>query len=142
MIQVRDFMTRELVTVRETDDLALAESILHLGGVRHLPVVREGRLVGLLTHRDLLRAGAVGAATRGVQARDVMVPHPVTVAPDGSLAEAARTLLDRKFGCLPVCEADGTLVGIVTESDFVRLAARVVRDLDVAQAEGTARGGS
>jgi CBS domain-containing protein len=77
-----------------------------------------------------------------VQARDVMVPHPVTVGPDGSLAEAARTLLDRKFGCLPVCEADGTLVGIVTESDFVRLAARGLRDLDVAQAEGTARGGS
>jgi CBS domain-containing protein len=141
VIQVRDFMTRELVTVRETDDLALAESILRLGGVRHLPVVREGRLVGLLTQRDLLRAGAAGPAARGVQARDVMVPRPVTVAPDGSLAEAARTLLDRKFGCLPVCEADGTLVGIVTESDFVRLAARVVRDVDVADAARPGRAG-
>jgi CBS domain-containing protein len=133
MIKVGDFMTRELVTVRETDDLALAESILRLGGIRHLPVVREGKLSGLLTQRDLLRAGAAGAAARAVLARDVMESRLTTVTPDSSLASAARTMLRHKFGCLPVCEADGTLVGIVTESDFVRFAADVVRDLDVVQ---------
>jgi CBS domain-containing protein len=131
MIKVGDFMTRELVTVRETDDLALADSILRLGGIRHLPVVREGKLSGLLTQRDLLRAGATGSAARAVLARDVMVSRLTTVTPDSSLAEAAQIMLRHKFGCLPVCDGDGTLVGMVTESDFVRFAASVVQDLDV-----------
>ena len=133
MIKVGDFMTRDLVTVKETDDLALAESILRLGGIRHLPVVRDGRLAGLLTQRDLLRAGASGVAARAVSAGDVMTHDPTTVAPDSSLAVAARLMLRHKFGCLPVCEPDGRLVGIVTESDFVRFAADVVHDLDVVQ---------
>jgi CBS domain-containing protein len=139
MIKVGDFMTRELVTVRETDDLALADSILRLGGIRHLPVVREGRLSGLLTQRDLLRAGATGSAARAVLARDVMVSRLTTVTPDSSLAEAAQIMLRHKFGCLPVCDGDGTLVGMVTESDFVRFAAGVLQDLDVVQETVTTR---
>jgi CBS domain-containing protein len=139
MIKVGDFMTRELVTVRETDDLALADSILRLGGIRHLPVLREGKLSGLLTQRDLLRAGATGSAARAVLARDVMVSRLTTVTPDSSLAEAAQIMLRHKFGCLPVCDGDGTLVGMVTESDFVRFAASVVQDLDVVQETVTTR---
>jgi len=139
MIKVGDFMNRELVTVRETDDLALADSILRLGGIRHLPVVREGKLSGLLTQRDLLRAGATGSAARAVLARDVMVSRLTTVTPDSSLAEAAQIMLSHKFGCLPVCIGDGTLVGMVTESDFVRFAASVVQDLDVVQETVTTR---
>jgi len=139
MIQVGDFMTRELVTVKETDDLSLAASILRLGGIRHLPVVRDGRLAGLLTQRDLLRAGDTGSASGAILARDVMTTNPTTVPPDGSLATAARLMLRHKFGCLPVCEPDGRLVGIVTESDFVRFAADVVQDLDVVQDAVTAR---
>ena len=50
MISVADFMTKDLVTVREADDLALAESLLRLGGIRHLPVVRDRKLVGILSH--------------------------------------------------------------------------------------------
>jgi len=133
MIKVADFMTRDLVTVKETDDLALAESILRLGGIRHLPVVQKARLAGLITQRDLLRAGVPATAARGVLARDVMTRDPMSVAPESSLADAARLMLRHKYGCLPVCEKDGTLVGIVTESDFVRFAADVVQDLDVVQ---------
>jgi len=140
MIKVGDFMTRELVTVKETDDLALAESILRLGGIRHLPVVRESHLAGLITHRDLLRAGVPGSAARGVLARDIMTKGPKSVAPDSSLADAARLMLRHKYGCLPVCERDGTLVGIVTESDFVRFAADVVQDLDMVQEAVTSHG--
>ena len=63
-ISVGDFMSRELVTVKESDDLALAEQMLRLGGIRHLPVVRDRKLLGLLTHRDLLRSAATGPPRR------------------------------------------------------------------------------
>lgn len=136
-IAVGDFMTRELVTVNETDDLALAESMLRLGGIRHLPVVRQGRLVGLVTHRDLLRT-AVTHDRRSTTAGDVMTRAPEAVGPNTSLVRAARLMLEKKFGCLPVVESDGRLVGIITESDFVRFAADVVQDLDlVAEAAST-----
>jgi CBS domain-containing protein len=130
-ISVGDFMTRELVTVNEDDDLALAESMLRLGGIRHLPVVRHGALVGLVTHRDLLRSAATIVDRRKTRASDVMTRDPEVVRPHTSLVRAARLMLEKKFGCLPVVEEDGKLVGIITESDFVRFAADVVQDLDL-----------
>ena len=132
MISVADFMTKDLVTVREADDLALAEALLRLGGIRHLPVVRERKLVGILTQRDVLRSGSSGKpSARELPVSAVMTKDPTSVRPALGLAQAARIMLERKFGCLPVCEEDGTLVGIVTEADFVRFAADVVRDLDL-----------
>jgi CBS domain-containing protein len=132
MISVSDFMTKDLVTVREVDDVALAEALLRLGGIRHLPVVRDRKLVGLLTQRDILRSGAAGkAAARELPVAEVMTREPTSVRPAMGLAHAARLMLERKFGCLPVCDDDGTLVGIVTEADFVRFAADVVKDLDL-----------
>ncbi|BDG06248.1 CBS domain-containing protein [Anaeromyxobacter oryzae] len=132
MIAVADFMTKDLVTVRESDDVALAESLLRLGGIRHLPVVRDGRVVGLLTHRDVLRSSqSAKTAARDLPVRDVMTPDPVCVRATSSLAHAARLMLERKYGCLPVADDEGKLVGIVTEADFVRFAADVVRDLDL-----------
>jgi CBS domain-containing protein len=136
-ISVGDFMTRELVTVNEHDDLALAEQMLRLGAIRHLPVVRAGKLVGLLTQRDLLRS-AIDHAPRTTSTGDVMTREPTSVRPSTSLVHAARVMLSHKYGCLPVCEEDGTLVGIITEADFVRFAADVVQDLDlVAEAVGS-----
>lgn len=136
-ISVGDFMTRELVTVNEGDDLALAESMLRLGGIRHLPVVRQGQLVGLVTHRDLLRS-AMSRDRRSTTAGDIMTRDPEAVRPSTSLVRAARLMLEKKFGCLPVVERDNRLVGIITESDFVRFAADVVQDLDlVAEAAST-----
>lgn len=132
MISVADFMTKDLVTVREVDDIALAEALLRLGGIRHLPVVRDRKLVGILTQRDILRSGASGkAGARELAVGDLMTKEPTSVRPATGLAHAARVMLERKFGCLPVCDEEGTLVGIVTEADFVRFAADVVRDLDL-----------
>jgi len=132
MISVADFMTKDLVTVRESDDLALAESLLRLGGIRHLPVVKGGRLVGLLTHRDVLRSGQSGRpSARALLVSEIMTRELTTVRPGMGLSQAARLMLERKFGCLPVCDEQGRLVGIVTEADFVRFAADMVRDLDL-----------
>jgi CBS domain-containing protein len=129
-IRVSDFMTRDLVTLQEGDDLALAEQTLRLGGVRHLPVVRDGKLIGLVTHRDLLRA-AITHPPRGTTIGAVMTRDLTVVAPSTSLVQAARVMLAQKFGCLPVCDGTGRLVGIITESDFVRFAADMVQDLDL-----------
>ncbi len=135
-ISVGDFMTRDLVTLNESDDLALAEKMLRLGGIRHLPVVRNHKLVGLITQRDLLRS-AIDRDAKKTVASEIMVRQPVTATPATSLVAAARTMLSNKYGCLPVCDSDGTLVGIITEADFVRFAADVVQDLDlVAEAVG------
>jgi CBS domain-containing protein len=132
VISVADFMTKDLVTVRATDDVALAESLLRLGGIRHLPVVQDGKLVGLLTQRDLLRSGEAGRpSARERPVAEVMTREVTTVKPATGLAHAAKIMLERKFGCLPVCDEDGALVGIVTEADFVRFAADVVSDLDI-----------
>lgn len=132
MIAVSDFMTKDLVTVRESDDVALAEALLRLGGIRHLPVVRERKLVGILTQRDILRSGTSGKpGAREIAVSDIMTREPTSVRPATALSQAARLMLERKYGCLPVCDPDGTLLGIVTEADFVRFAADVVRDLDL-----------
>jgi CBS domain-containing protein len=95
-------------------------------------VLRGRRLVGLVTGGDL-RAAPPGEepAARDAPVSAVMVRELVTVAPESGLARAARLMLERKLGCLPVCDDGGVLVGMLTEADFVRFAADVVRDLDL-----------
>lgn len=126
--RVRDVMTRSLVTLEEKDDLSKADTVLGLARIRHLPVVRGDTLVGLVTHRDILRAVTAKAETP-VRAADIMTKDVRTIAPDARLAQAARQLLEQKIGCLPVVE-DGRLVGLVTEADLVRFALGLVEDLD------------
>jgi CBS domain-containing protein len=128
-------MTRSsLVTITETQNLAMAEELLRLHRIRHLPVVRGGKLVGLVTHRDLLKAaakcGGVDPAKQPLWASDVMVRDVRTVSADTSTREAVKLMLDNKFGCLPVVGADGTLVGILTEADMVRYAQHLIEDMD------------
>ena len=94
MISVADFMTKDLVTVRESDDLALAESLLRLGGIRHLPVVRDRKLVGILTQRDVLRSGQWGKpgarelAVSEVMTQDAHLRPPADGARAGGAAHA------------------------------------------------------
>jgi len=134
-LTVRDIMSREVVTLAEDDTLADARRCMAQGCIRHLPVVRGDRLVGLVTHRDLLAASFSVFVDRSERderrlfsqtpVRDLM-HDAVAVSPATRVREAAQLLIDNKFGCLPVVEADGTLVGIVTEADLVRLAVRML----------------
>lgn len=125
---VRELMSKDPVTLDEDQDLSLAETIMSLGRIRHLPVVRDGRLVGLVSHRDLLRVQASTLdglsfeererQARRVTAAEVMVRDVRSVAPDTPVLEAARLIHKHKLGCLPVVEGR-RLVGIVTEADFL-----------------------
>ncbi len=132
MYTVADVMTRNPVALKEDDDLGLAENIIHLGRLRHLPVVRRGKLVGLVTQRDLLKAYARRGEARGptLLASQVMQSKVVHVRPETPAKDAFKLMLKKKFGCAPVVEKDGTLVGIVTESDGVAFAMRVIGELD------------
>lgn len=132
MYTVQDVMTREVVTLVEEDDLGLADNIMHFGRFRHLPVVREGKVVGLVTQRDYLRALAERgpSRTQTVLARDVMTRDVHSVRPDSNLRGALQLMLRHKYGCLPVVTRRGELVGILTESDATRFAARMVADLE------------
>lgn len=135
-MKVRDLMNRDVATVRRNDQLQLADDLMNLGRIRHTPVLDDDgdAVVGILSQRDLFRGALARALGYGQHAqkkvlgmlfvKDVMTSDPITVAPEVPLADAARIMLDRKIGCLPVVEND-QLVGILTESDFVRLALRV-----------------
>lgn len=134
MYTVADIMTREPVALEPGDDLVLAESIFHLGRLRHLPVTsgESKKLIGLVSHRDFLRALARHGEQKGRTqlAGEVMTQRLTTVKPETSLRRALALMMKNKFGCLPVVDGKGNLVGILTETDATRFAARTIRELD------------
>lgn len=119
---VAQFMTEDVHTVRPDDLVDLAANLMEWMQVRHIPVEDDsGRLVGLLTHRLLLRALALGQSQQGcVAVRDVMQTDPPTVGPHTSTVELLRLMRRHQLRCLPVVEADGRLLGIVTDTDVFR----------------------
>ncbi len=127
--RVEDLMTSEVVTLYRNDEIALADDLMNLGRVRHIPVLDENEnLVGILTQRDLFRSallqslgyGAVAQdrALKGIRIQSVMTTGVVTASPTTPLSEAAERMVRQKVGCLPVLEG-AKLVGILTEADFV-----------------------
>jgi CBS domain-containing protein len=102
---------------------------MSLGRIRHLPVLDEGRVVGVVSQRDLFRSALAVALGYGERAqktllktlpvKEVMSEPAITIAPDATIQEATRLMLEHKIGCLPVVEGH-TLVGIVTETDLLR----------------------
>ena len=127
-------MPDHMVTISESDTLSTVEDIMTLGRVRHMPVVRAGKLVGVVSERDLLRASLSNLSGFGsderraflhvVEIARVMSVPPITIAADASVEDAARVMADRKIGCLPVVE-DDELVGLITETDVLRYFARL-----------------
>jgi len=126
---VRDIMQTHVVTISAGDRLSTVEDIMTLGHVRHMPVVQAGRLVGVVSERDLLRASLSvfsehrederRAFLHVVEIGRVMSKPPIVVEPDASIEEAALIMAEKKIGCLPVVDGE-ELVGMVTETDVLR----------------------
>ncbi len=118
--RVRNLMTAKVTTVAPSDDLAFAMQLMLWGGVRHLPVIDDGKLVGILSDHDLLppRDAPNLASHLERKVRDVM-RHPVKVVhPDDDVREAAGLMAAARIHCLPVID-DDELVGIITSSDIL-----------------------
>jgi len=130
---VRDVMTHDVVTLERNEKLLVADDVMRLGRIRHLPIVDDqGQLVGIVSQRDLFHNGLLRALGYGMHAqrqtldmvvvKEAMHGDVITTTPDTDITEAARVMLERKIGCLVVVE-DQRIVGILTESDFVKLVA-------------------
>lgn len=128
--RVGDLMSRDVKTLGRNEKLSLADQLMRMERIRHLPVVDDdGAVVGIVSQRDLFRGALARAMGYGEHAqekileqlhvKEVMTNDPVTIGPGTTLREAAALMLERRIGCLPVVD-DGRLVGILSESDFLK----------------------
>jgi acetoin utilization protein AcuB len=136
-MKIADLMTTKLFTVGPDDSVEGAVRLLQQRGVRHLLVLEDGALVGILSDRDIKRAmdttkrkqkkllnlGGLFFLLEPIVVREIMTKDPVTISSSATAQEAAEIMVARKFGALPVVRAN-KLVGIVTETDLLRHFAR------------------
>jgi len=121
-------MQKGPITISASERLSTVEDIMTLGHVRHMPVVQGGKLLGVVSERDLLRASLSilsehrdeerRAFLHVVEIARVMSTPPIVVGPDAAIEEAAQIMAEKKIGCLPVLDGD-ELIGMLTETDVL-----------------------
>jgi acetoin utilization protein AcuB len=129
---LRDIMTRNVVTVDMDATLDHIRQLFAVHKFHHLVVTESGRVIGLVSDRDVLRSISpfVGLASERLcdvgtlhrRAHQIMTRKPVMAAPDLSIHDAVMMLLDHGVSCLPVIDSSGELMGIVTWRDLIRVA--------------------
>lgn len=122
-----DLMTRPAVFVTPRDSLLVAAGLMAEHRLRHLPVMRAGGVIGMISDRDLRttigdpqRLIAAPEAVRAFTVEDAMTGPAVTIEQNASIAEIAAILTDDRIGALPVVARDGTLLGVVSYVDLLR----------------------
>jgi acetoin utilization protein AcuB len=128
---VRDWMTRNVITVAPNTTLPEAERLMITKMIRRLPVIDDGRLVGIVTYGDIRKAQPSAVTSLSiwevnyllakVRVSEIMTADPITVSQDATIGEAAQLMLNHMISGLPVVDHKGDLVGIITESDIFRL---------------------
>ena len=139
---VRDIMHTELVTLARDEHLRMADDLMKLARIRHMPVVSGDHLVGIVSQRDLFRAAVSSvlhfrpSAEREwlekIRVEEVMTKQVVTAQPDWPIRQAIDVMLEHRIGCLPVVEGE-RLVGLLSETDCLRLLGRLLADGVVAK---------
>jgi len=137
LLLVGEFMTTELTTLEETESLLDATLIFARSSLRHLPILKGKKLVGIVTERDLkhytpsvlsgISAEQYNRLMETTPLSKIMTRDPVTIRPGDSMAEAAQMLHDRRIGCLLVVEK-GELKGIITTSDMLKLLVQILKE--------------
>ena len=127
---VKDRMTRDVRTLHRNDKLSIADELMKVGKFRHVVVVEKGEIAGIVSQRDIFYGALAWSTGLGrvahekaldaMPVKQIMQCEVATVTPETSLADAARLMLERRIGCLPVVGAEG-LVGILTEGDFLSM---------------------
>jgi acetoin utilization protein AcuB len=127
---IKDWMTKEPIIITEDTSMIKAIHIMKERRFRRLPVVTAGRLVGMVTDRDLKEAAPSKATTLDVhelyyllaelQVKEIMSHNPISVSENDTVEHAAQIMLDHTISGLPVVAADGQVVGIITQSDVFR----------------------
>ncbi len=130
-VKVSDWMTASPFTIGPDEPISHAHQIMKDNRVRRLPVIDNGKLVGIITRGDVREASPSGATTLSIwelnylwaqlTVKKVMTTELITIKPESSVIEAARLMLDRKISGLPVVNESGGLAGIITESDVFRM---------------------
>jgi CBS domain-containing protein len=134
MTTVREVMTSEPITISPDDTLADAIEVLRKHHIHGLPVVENRKVLGMITDRDLRTMLGPGARTADLgllvkadaSVRSIMSMGPWTIAPDAPVSEAARMLAMLRVGALPVVDGEGLLIGIVSVSDVLSAAAKIL----------------
>lgn len=134
---VRDIMSKDMTTLQEDEFLLDATLIFSRASLRHVPILRDKQLVGIVTERDLKHyTPSILSGISPDQYNRLMATTPlskimtrelITVPPDGTVYEAVQILQERRIGCLPVVE-NGELKGIITTTDMLRLLADLLKD--------------
>lgn len=128
---VKNWMSKKVISIDADDSMQDAMALLKEHGIRRLPVMKKGKLVGIVTDRDLKKASASDATTleihellyllTAVKVKDIMTKDPITVPPDYTVEETAQVLLEGKISGAPVVDHSGKVVGVITQSDLFRV---------------------
>ena len=126
---VADWMTRQVVTIGPDESVSRAMHLMRDKGIKHLPVVKDGRLVGVISDRDIRAYAPSKAPALDVYEINYLLAKAIvkeamgalltTTTPETPVEEAALTMLEGNIGCLPVLEG-GVLVGIISDRDIFR----------------------
>lgn len=128
---VKDWMSRPVITINANDSMQTAMKLLKEHGIRMLPVLKDGKLKGVVTDRDLKRTSASDATTLEVHelvylistltVEQIMTPNPITVPFDFTVEETAEVLLKHKISGVPVLDNNGGLAGVITQTDIFKV---------------------
>ena len=128
---VENWMSKDVVTVDVNDSMQYATRLLKEHKIRGLPVMENGKLVGVVTDRDLKKASASDATTleihellfliSKIKIKDIMTKNPITIPLDYTIDEAAKVLLENKLTGAPVVDNEGKVVGVITQTDIFRV---------------------
>jgi len=128
---VKDWMSKNVISADVNDSMQDAMKLLKQNNISMLPVMKKGKLVGIVTDRDLKRASASDATTLEVhellfliskiKVQDIMTKEPVTIPFDFTVEEAAEVLLERRISGAPVVDRDGMVIGTITKGDLFRV---------------------